>query len=72
MSKNKPNVLDWIAIVLLIVGGLNWGLVGFFNWSLVTAIANAVMLPMLATIIYAIVGIAAIYSIFSVIKMSKK
>ncbi|MFC2136061.1 DUF378 domain-containing protein, partial [Bacteroidota bacterium] len=34
----EKNVMDWIALVLVIVGGLNWGLVGFFKFDLVAAI----------------------------------
>ena len=31
----KMNALDWIAFILVIVGALNWGLVGFFGFDLV-------------------------------------
>ena len=34
----KMSVLDWIALILVIVGGLNWGLVGIFSFDLVAAI----------------------------------
>ena len=34
----EMNTWDWIAFVLLIIGGLNWGLVGVFHWNLVAAI----------------------------------
>ncbi|MBU0536622.1 MAG: DUF378 domain-containing protein, partial [Nanoarchaeota archaeon] len=34
----KLEVLDWIALVLVIVGGLNWGLVGLLNLDLVQTI----------------------------------
>ena len=58
---SKLNVLDWIAIILIIVGGLNWGLVAL-NWNLVDAIFGVGSL--IATIVYALVGLSAIYVIF--------
>ncbi|MFH1669274.1 MAG: DUF378 domain-containing protein [Candidatus Woesearchaeota archaeon] len=56
------NVLDWIALVLVIVGGLNWGLVGLFQFDLVEFVLGAV--PVLQRIVYAVVGIAAAYMIY--------
>lgn len=53
------NFLDWIAWILVIVGGLNWGLVGLFNLNIVAVIFGG--LPILAKLIYILVGIAAIY-----------
>ncbi|MCJ7649156.1 MAG: DUF378 domain-containing protein [Candidatus Lokiarchaeota archaeon] len=52
-------VLKIIAIVLVIVGGLNWGLVGLFNFDLVAAIFGA--MSSLSKIVYCLVGLAAIY-----------
>lgn len=56
------NVIDYIAIVLVIIGGLNWGLVGFFDFNLVSAIFSKA--PVIAKIIYAVVGLAALYVIY--------
>jgi uncharacterized protein len=52
-----------IALVLLIVGGLNWGLMGLFNFDLVAAIfgGDVGTRSVLARIIYTIVGASAIY-----------
>lgn len=52
-----------IAWILVVVGGLNWGLVGVFNFDLVAYIAGLVGVPMLATVIYVVVGIAAVISL---------
>jgi uncharacterized membrane protein YuzA (DUF378 family) len=60
------NVIDWIALVLVIVGGLNWGLVGLFGFDLVEAILGAV--PILQRIVYVLVGIAAAYMIYYAVK----
>jgi len=58
----KMNALDWIAVILVIVGGLNWGLVGFFNFDLVAAIFGDMSL--LSRIVYGLVGLAALYMIY--------
>jgi uncharacterized membrane protein YuzA (DUF378 family) len=47
------------ALVLLIIGGINWGLVGFFDYNLVDALFGKG--GALARVIYALVGVAAIY-----------
>jgi uncharacterized membrane protein YuzA (DUF378 family) len=56
------SVIDWIALVLVIVGGLNWGLVGLLNYDLVELIFGSI--PILQRIVYIVVGLAAIYLIY--------
>lgn len=51
--------LDSVVAILLIVGGLNWGLVGIFNFDLVAAIFGAG--SALSRIVYAVVGVCALY-----------
>ena len=58
--------LNVITLILLIVGGLNWGLVGAFNFDLVAAIFGE-MSP-LSRIVYVLVGLAAIYQIIPLTK----
>ena len=66
MAK-KMKTLDIVAIVLLIVGGLNWGLVGAFNFNLVDFIfGNMVMVK---DIVYGLVGLSAVYSVFTLSKL---
>ncbi len=55
----KMNAIGWIALVLVLIGALNWGLVGIFDFDLVEAIFGE-MSP-LSRLIYILVGIAAIY-----------
>ncbi len=55
------NWVDWIALILLVIGGINWGLVGFFGYNLVDSIFGAG--SGLTRIIYALVGISALYFI---------
>jgi len=64
--KNKMKVLNWIAVILVIIGGLNWGLVGIAELDLVALIFSAVV--GLQKLVYILVGLAAVYVIF----LSKK
>lgn len=54
--------LDAIAIVLLIIGGLNWGLLGLFDFNLVSAIFGIDSL--LTNLVYVLVGLSALYVAF--------
>ena len=54
-------VLSTIAVLLLIVGGLNWALVGLFNFDLVAALLGNMSVA--SRIVYVLVGIGAIYSL---------
>ena len=62
----EKNVLDWIALILVIVGGLNWGLVGLFQFDLVKAIFGSI--PVLQNVVYVLVGISAVYMIYFAMK----
>lgn len=53
--------LNVITLILLIVGGLNWGLVGLFNFDLVAALFGE--MSTLSRIVYSLVGIAAVYQL---------
>lgn len=60
--------LDLLAIVLLIVGGLNWGLVAFFNFDLVAALTGAGGFGtknVLGVVVYALVALSAVYMLFN-------
>ena len=54
-------VIDKIALVLIIIGAINWGLIGIFNFNLVDAIFGA--MSILSRIIYILVGISGLWSI---------
>jgi len=54
--------LAWAAIVLVVIGALNWALVGLFEWNLVAAIFGR--LTVLARIVYVLVGVAGLYLIY--------
>ncbi len=58
----KLSVMDIIALILVIIGAINWGLIGFFKFDLVAAIFGG-QLAMVSRIIYALVGLAGLWSI---------
>lgn len=58
----KKNAIDWIALVLVIVGGLNWGLVGLFNFNLVSTLFG--VMSVVSRVVYSLVGLAALYTIY--------
>ncbi|MBI2426963.1 MAG: DUF378 domain-containing protein [Candidatus Kerfeldbacteria bacterium] len=66
----KMNAVDWVAMVLVIIGGLNWGLVGLFEYDLVASIFGDG--SGVARVIYVLVGLGALYMIYSAGMMSKK
>lgn len=53
-------ILDGILLLLVIVGALNWGLIGLFGFNLVEAIFG---IGILSTIIYILVGVGGLYSL---------
>ena len=53
--------LDIIALILVVIGAVNWGLIGFFQYDLVAAIFG--QMATFTRVIYALVGIAGLYSI---------
>jgi uncharacterized protein len=64
LQKNKTKglimkALNILTIILLVVGGLNWGLVGFLNFDLVAAIFGE-MKP-ISRIVYSLVGLSAVF-----------
>lgn len=61
----KKSVLDWIALILLIIGGLNWGLVAINpSYELVSKLS----ISWLITLVYALVGLSALYTIYYLFK----
>ena len=54
-------VINSVTLLLLIVGGLNWGLVGLFDFDLVAALFGE--LSPLSRIVYVLVGVSAVYQL---------
>lgn len=66
---NKINAIDWVAIILLSIGGLNWALVGLLNFDLVATIFGD--MSILSRIVYVIVGVCAVYVLAISSRLSK-
>ncbi len=66
----KLNWLEWLTLVLIIVGGLNWGLVGIFRFDLVAAIFGD--MSALSRGVYSLVGLSAVYFAFVSASLCKK
>lgn len=60
--------LDYIALTIAIIGAVNWGLIGFFDWNLVAALFGSMSL--ISRIVYALVGLCGLYLISMYMKIS--
>ena len=55
----RSKVIDGIALTIAIIGALNWGLIGFFNFDLVAFLFGN--MTWLSRIVYALVGVSGLY-----------
>jgi uncharacterized protein len=55
--------IHMVTFILLVIGGLNWGLVALFNINLVEMLLGA--WPMVAKIVYVLVGLSAVYELLT-------
>jgi uncharacterized membrane protein YuzA (DUF378 family) len=58
--------LNVVTLILVIIGGINWGLVGLIKMDLVATIFS--FAPIITTIIYVLVGLSAVYQIMPLTK----
>lgn len=65
----QMSTIDWIAVVLVVVGALNWGLVGLFGYDLVANLFGGSD-GTIARVIYVLVGLAGVWMIFAASKNS--
>jgi uncharacterized membrane protein YuzA (DUF378 family) len=62
----KLNTIGWVALVLVMIGALNWGLVGIFNgYNLVSELFGP--MSTLSRIVYILVGISALYLLMEIV-----
>ena len=66
-GRIRTSVLDWVALALVVIGGINWGLVGAgefadANWNVVNIILAD--FPNVEAIVYLLVGLAALYELY--------
>lgn len=69
MKQFKMNLLDWSVLALVIIGAVNWGLVGVAhfvtasaNWNLVNLLLGS--FPAIEALVYLLVGLAGLYGIY--------
>lgn len=55
----NSKILDYCALAIVVIGVINWGLIGFFRFNLVSFIFGD--MTVVSRIVYAIVGIAGLY-----------
>lgn len=55
----NAKTLHMVAFTLLAVGGVNWGLVGLFDWNLVSLVLGG--MPGIEKLVYVLVGVSAVY-----------
>lgn len=67
----KLNAVDWAALAILIIGGLNWLLVGLFQFDLVANLFGG-QDSLLSRIVYILVGLSAIYIAIDAFSFEKK
>lgn len=63
-------VFGWIAVILLIIGGLNIGFAGVFDFNILGGIFGSV--PALLRVIYVLIGLSALWALFVIAKRDKK
>ncbi|MBI6874971.1 DUF378 domain-containing protein [Clostridium aciditolerans] len=66
----KFNLLDKISLILVIIGALNWGLIGLFNFNLIGALLGEPV-NLIGRIIYILVGAAGVDMLLLLLKMKK-
>ncbi len=66
---NKLNTMDWVALILIIIGGLNVGLVGLLKFDLISAIFGD--MSTLSRIIFILFGLSSIYLLFVLAKFRR-
>jgi len=67
-ERAAMSAVDYIAMALLIIGGLNWAMVGLFDVDMVATLFGPETAP--TRIVYVVVGLAALYSIYTMAKMA--
>ena len=67
-TKSRKDTVDLASLSLLIIGGLNWGLVGLFDVDLVATLFGDGSL--LSRVVYALVGLAALYGIVTATRVA--
>lgn len=72
----RLSALDWVCFALLIIGAINWGLVGLLEFNAVAALLEPVFQPsaaeLVARAIYVLVGLAGLYFFYPLYRISRR
>lgn len=76
MSEFDWSALDWICVALLVIGALNWGLVGLLQFNAVRALLSPVFEPsaaeLVARAVYVLMGLAGLYFFSPLYRISQR
>ncbi len=64
------SIIDWVALALVIIGGINWGLVGLLKLDLVATLFGDMSL--ISRVVYVLVGVSALFVAMLIFKIGKK
>jgi uncharacterized protein len=67
---NGMSGLAWVAVILTVIGALNWALVGLFEWNLVAALFGP--MSTITRIVYVLVGLAGLYVLFLSTRLTER
>jgi uncharacterized protein len=62
--------LDILLLIILVIGGINWGLVGLLDFDLVAYLFGA--MTVISRVVYGIVGLSALYTLYVIAKLTGK
>ena len=66
----QKSTIGWVVGILLVVGGLNWGLVGLFNLDVVATVFGGTA-ALGSKVVYVLVGLAALYKLAKMVGVMK-
>ncbi|WP_437677619.1 DUF378 domain-containing protein [Sorangium sp. So ce131] len=70
VNRGRISGLTWAAIALVVIGAINWGLLGLFDFNLVSAIFGP--LSVISRIIYVLVGLAGLYLLYAATQLERR
>jgi uncharacterized membrane protein YuzA (DUF378 family) len=70
LQEVDMKILNLVTLILVIIGGINWGLMGLAQWDFVAALSGG-QGSGLARTVYALVGLSALYQLVPLVKAMK-
>jgi hypothetical protein len=66
----KMNIIDWVVFALVIIGTINWGIIGIFEFDPIALIFGPMTVP--SRIIYSLIGLSIIYTLIRALLVNSK